>query len=126
YSPAPISKELERVKLAGALSFMSEQLGGEHALVAKVLQGKSPAALAAETVNGSILFDPKERQRLADGGRKALDACDDPMIRLASHIDAEARQLRKRVEIEVDEPEQQAYAKLVKARFDVFGSSMPP
>jgi hypothetical protein len=126
YSPAPISKELERVKLAGALSFLAEQLGGEHALVAKVLQGKSPAALAAETVNGSILFDSKQRQRLADGGRQALDACDDPMIRLASHIDAEARQLRKRFEIEVDEPEQQAYAKLAKARFDLFGSSLPP
>ena len=48
------------------------------------------------------------------------------MIRLASHIDADARQLRKSFEIEVDEPEQQAYAKLAKARFDLFGASMPP
>src|SRR5262249_33457734 len=43
YSPAPIHPELERAKLAGGLSFLAEQLGGEHPFVVKVLAGKSPA-----------------------------------------------------------------------------------
>src|SRR5262249_48202639 len=42
FSPAPISPELERARLAGALTFLAEQLGGEHPQVVKVLVGKSP------------------------------------------------------------------------------------
>src|SRR5262249_37409028 len=46
FSPAPIHAELERVKLAGSLTFLAENLGGEHPLVVKVLAGKGPAARA--------------------------------------------------------------------------------
>jgi hypothetical protein len=37
FSPAPIYPELERARLAGSFSFLAEQLGGDHALVVKVL-----------------------------------------------------------------------------------------
>ena len=39
FSPAPIHPELERAKLAGSLTFLAENLGGEHPLVVKVLAG---------------------------------------------------------------------------------------
>jgi len=126
FSPAPISRDLERVKLAGSLSFLAEQLGAEHPLVVKALGGKSPADRAADLVVGTQLTDPKERQRLADGGQKAIEASKDPMIAFAQLLDAEARQLRQRYENEVAEVEAQAYAKISRARFEVFGSSVPP
>jgi hypothetical protein len=48
FSPAPIYPELERVKLAGPLALLAQNLGGEHPLVVKVLAGTSPEARPAE------------------------------------------------------------------------------
>src|SRR5204863_2872670 len=57
FSPAPIYPELERAKLATSLTFLAENLGGEHPLVKLVLAGKNPAARADELVGGTRLFD---------------------------------------------------------------------
>ncbi len=126
YSPAPLFPELERAKLTASLTFLAEMLGGEHPLVQKVLAGKNPAARAQELVSGTKLFDPAERRRLVEGGKDAINASRDPMIRLAQAIDAEARQLRSRYENDVEEPERQAYATLAEWRFQVYGQSVAP
>src|SRR5204863_1625859 len=72
FSPAPIHAELERAKLAAALTFLAENLGGEHSVVAAILAGKSPANRAAELIAGTKLGDVAERKRLFDDP-KALD-----------------------------------------------------
>lgn len=126
FSPAPISAELERVKLAGSLAFLAEQLGGEHPLAVKVMVGKSPAERAASLTGGTKLADPGYRKKLAELDLAGMRAEGDPMIQLAFLIDPEARALRKRFEEEVQEPEQQAYARLTKTRFDLFGTQVPP
>ena len=126
FSPAPIHAELERVRLASALTFLAENLGGDHPIVVQVMAGKSPAARAAELVDGSKLFDPAERRRLAKEGKSAIDASQDPMIRLALLIDEHARSVRKRYEDEVEEPERQASAKIARARFELLGSGIAP
>jgi hypothetical protein len=126
FSPAPIHAELERVKLAGALSFLAQNLGGEHPLVVKIFAGQSPAARAASLVDRTKLADPAERRKLAAGGKEAIDQSDDSMIRLARLIDADARALRKQFENEVEEVERQAYAQIARARFDLYGTSQPP
>jgi len=125
YSPAPIYAELERAKLTASLTFLAESLGGDHELVKLVLAGKNPAARASELVT-TKLYDPTERKRLVDGGKKAIDASTDPMIVLARSVDAEARKLRTRYETEVEEPERQAYAALAEWRFKVLGRSIAP
>src|SRR5262249_6953511 len=81
FSPAPIHRELEQAKLAQSLAFLAENLGGNHPLVEKVFAGRSPAARATELVQGTTLVNVDERKRLADGGRQAVEASDDPMIR---------------------------------------------
>src|SRR5262249_36909513 len=121
FSPAPIHPELERVKLAGSLSFLAENLGGEHPLVLKALAGKSPAERAAELTAGTKVGDPAERRRLAEATPEALRQSADPMIRFALLLDDAARAVRKRYEEQVEEPEQQAYAQLAKARFKLLG-----
>jgi hypothetical protein len=125
FSPAPIYPELERTKLITGIAFLAEQLGGEHALVKKVFDGKSPSKLVDELL-ATKLFDPAERKRLVDGGAKTVEASTDPMIVFARTIDADARALRKRFEEEVEEPERQAYAEIAKVRFAILGKSIPP
>jgi hypothetical protein len=126
FSPAPIYPELERARLANSLSFLAEQLGGEHPLVVQVLAGRPPAARAAELVAGCGLADPEARKRLAKGGTKAVEASSDAMIALARLVDGEARALRKRHEDEVEEPARQAHAQIARTRFAVLGTGIAP
>jgi hypothetical protein len=126
FSPAPIYPELERAKLVGSLSFLAENLGGEHPLVQKVMAGKSPAARAAELVAGTKLIDPDERRRLVEGGLSAVEKADDAMIEFARLVDGDARAVRKRHETEVEEPERQAYGQIARARFEIYGTGIAP
>ncbi len=126
FSPAPIHSEVERAKLAASLTFLAENLGGGHPLVAKILAGKNPADRAADLIAGTKLFDVTERKKLADGGAKAVEDSDDAMIGLARLVDDEARKLRKRYEDEVEEPERQAYAVLAGQRFKAIGRNVAP
>ena len=73
FSPAPIYPGLERVKLQSSISFMAEQLGGDHPLVMRVLAGESPAKRVDALIGGTKLADVAERKRLVEGGAKAID-----------------------------------------------------
>lgn len=126
FSPAPIDPTLERVRLQTSLTFLAEQLGGEHPLVVKVLAGKNPADRAADLTAGTKLFDVAERKRLVDGGKEAVAASIDPMIVLIRTIDDDAREVRKQYETLVEEPERQAYAAIADLRFKALGKSVPP
>lgn len=126
FSPAPVYLALQRAKLTASLTFLAENLGGQHPLVKLALDGKPPHARAEELVNGSKLIDPAERKKLADGGKAAVAASDDAMVKFAAAVDAEARKLRKRYEDEVEEPERQAYGEIARLRFQALGRSVPP
>jgi hypothetical protein len=126
FSPAPIYPELERARLGGALTFLAEQLGGEHPLVVKVLAGKSPGNRAAELVAGCKLADVAERKKLAEGGEKAVERSTDAMVKLAAAVDPAARALRKRYEEEVEEVERQAMGQIAQARFKLLGTGVAP
>src|SRR5262249_38814791 len=109
-----------------SLTFFAEMFGGEHSLVAQVLAGNNPAARAAELVASCKIRDVAQRKKLFDGGRAAVEASDDPLIRLARLVDAEARAVRKQYEDEVEEVERQGYAAIAQARFAAFGKSVAP
>jgi Peptidase S46 len=132
YSPAPIYPELERAKLTASLTFLAENLGGDHPMVKLILAGKNPANRADELVNGTKLFDPEVRKKLVGDpgasatGERPIDESKDPMILLAKAVDAESRRLRTLYETEVEEPERQAYAELARLRFMAFGKSVAP
>jgi hypothetical protein len=126
FSPAPIYPELERARLASALSFLAENLGGEHPLVLKALAGKSPANRAAELVAGTKLIDPAERRRVAVGGTHAIDESSDAMIAFARLIDPDARAVRKHFEDEVEEVERQASGRIARAGFELLGTAQAP
>ncbi|HEY7313614.1 MAG TPA: S46 family peptidase [Gemmataceae bacterium] len=126
FSPAPIHPELEKARLANSLTFLFENLGGSHPLVVKVLGEHSPSARATELIDGCKLADPAERRRLADGGAKAIEDSNDPLIRFARLVDEAARALRKRHEDQVEEVERQANAQIARSRFEVLGTAIAP
>jgi hypothetical protein len=116
----------EIAKLADWLTFLCLIQGADNQLVQKVLAGKSPSDRATEVIGGTKLADPEVRKKLYDGGKKAVDAAEDPLIELFRVIDSEARSLRKRVEAEVLEASTQAYAQIAKAKYAIEGDSVYP
>lgn len=125
FSEAPIYTDVERAQLADSLSLFVERRGGDHPLVREVLAGKSPVALAAELVESTRVGDVAFRKRLADGGPEAIDACRDPMIRLAKVLETESRRLRS-INEELEETQRQAYTQIADATFATQGTSGYP
>lgn len=124
-SDAPIHKDLEQVKLADELGRMAELRGGDDPLVAELLLGKSPRQRANEIIADTELHDPEFRQTLVEGGKSAVLAARDPLIRLANILDEEYRRLRD-LNDKLDERQQQAYARIRKATTAVEGTKGYP
>ncbi len=126
FSKRPIYLDFELAKLSDSLMWMTEQLGFEHPLVQKVLDGKSPRTRAIELITGTKLDKVDERQKLYQGGQTAVAASTDPLIQLARLVDDEARAVRKVVETQVDEAKRQAYDKIARAKFAIEGTNTYP
>ena len=69
YSPAPIHDDFEKLKLADSLGYMIELLGADNPLVKQIMNGKTPAARAAELIDGTKL-KTRVRKELAAGERR--------------------------------------------------------
>ena len=126
YSPAPIYPEFEEAKLARSLAFWRRTMGESDPILARILDGRTPEDVAREWVRGSKLPDVAFRKKLVEGGREAVAASDDPMIRLARDIDADARAVRKIMEDEVEGVQTAQYALIAKALFEDQGTSTYP
>ena len=125
YSPAPIHPELEVETLAEYFSFLSRELGPDHALVVAILNGKTPHAAAADYVSHSKLAEVAERKRLA-ASPDAVAKSQDGMLRLALIIDKPAREIRKHYEDQVESVLTRASARIARARFAVSGGNDYP
>ncbi|MDH4259393.1 MAG: S46 family peptidase [Gammaproteobacteria bacterium] len=125
-SEAPIYPDFEILRLSFGLERMREWLGPDDPLVRTVLGNESPDVLAARLIHDSSLADPAARMALYNGGQAAVDASQDPMIRLAASVDPAARALRKRDEEQVEGPVQRGLEEIAKARFAVYGTSIYP
>jgi Peptidase S46 len=126
FSSAPIYDDYEIAKLTDSLTFLAGQLGDENPMVQKILAGKSPHERAVQLIKGTKLKDVNVRKELYKGGKKAVDASEDPMIELARLIDKDARAVRKVLETQVEEPKRQAYGQIARAKFAIEGTSTYP
>jgi hypothetical protein len=126
FSKQPLYKDFEIAKLADSLGWLCEQLGTKDKLVQQILAGKSPHERASALVLGSKLFDVAARKKLYEGGQAAIDASDDPMIKLAKLVDPDSRKVRKIIEAQYAEPQKQAYDKIAKAKFAIEGTNTYP
>ncbi len=126
FSAKPLYPDFERAKLADSLDWMTEILGYNDPTVRQIMGDKSPMERAAELINGTKLFEIDARKKLYQGGKAAIDASDDAMIRMALLVDSEARKVRKVMESQMKEPMQQAYDKIASAKFAVEGTDTYP
>ncbi len=125
FSEAPIYPEYEEAKLAHALAYWKKNMP-DHPLVERVLRGRSPEEAARDFVRNTKLADIAVRKKLAEGGKAAIEHCDDPMIKLALAVDADARAVRKEREDKVEGVEASNYALIAKAQFEDKGDSVYP
>src|SRR5215469_5092864 len=125
-APVPVYPELDKLTLSFGLERMREWLGPDAPVVRQLLVKDSPDTLAARVVDGTHLADPQVRKQLWEGGAAAVDASHDPMIELARSVDAESRAVRRRYEDEVEAPEEAASERIARARFAIYGTSVPP
>ena len=126
FSTAPIYADFEILKLTHSFTKLREELGADHPVVRKVLGRKSPKELAESLVKGTKLFDPKVRRSLYEGGKRAIDASQDPMIQLAKAVDEEARTIRRTYEDEVEAVVRKNGELIARAKFELYGTSIYP
>ncbi len=126
FSEAPIYPEFEKAKLAHSLEYWRKHAGPNDPIVERVLRERSPEEVAKSLVDGSKLADVAIRKKLYEGGKDAILACDDPMIKLALAIDADARAVRKIREDKVEGVETAQYALIAKALFEELKESIYP
>jgi len=125
-SPAPIYPELEIARLEFTLTKLREELGPDHPFVKKVLGKESPLGLATRLVNGTQLRDVKVRQQLLEGGKKAITASQDPMIKLAVLVDPDGRAIRKNYEENIESVIRKNSELVAKAKFEAYGTNVYP
>ena len=125
FSAAPIYPSLEKVLLTDSLAEMSENMPG-NPLVKRVLNGQTPAQLAANLISGTKLQDIAVRKQLYEGGQAAIQASTDPLIVLMRQIDPDARVVRKQFDDQVDAVVRQDGGTIAKIRFATAGTSTYP
>jgi hypothetical protein len=125
-SRAPIYPEMEEHLLAAWLEEAQKTLGANDPFVRAALGGSTPAAVAKRAVSGTRLADVEARKSLIEGGPDAVEKSDDPMIILARNVEPVTRELRAWLEQKIQTVETSAGEKLSKARFAVYGKSLPP
>ncbi|GAC1308866.1 MAG: S46 family peptidase [Vulcanimicrobiaceae bacterium] len=126
FARVPIYAGPSELELGFFAKKMREDLGTDDPFVRRVLGTKSPAAWAHDIVARSDLADPAVRKALYEGGRAAIDASTDPMIRYVASVDADARALRRRLEDEVQAPISKASEEIARARFALEGRTVDP
>ncbi len=126
FADTPIYKDLETIVLADYFSYFLETAGTDNELAKQIIADVSASQRAAAIVQGTQLQDVAVRKKLAEGGVKAIEASDDPMIKLARLLDAPARRVREIYEQQVEEPQRQSYAKIADARFKLYGTNVYP
>jgi len=122
---SPVYPELEQLTLEFWLSKLREYMTADAPATKTFLGKDSPEALSARLAQ-SKLSDPALRRKLWEGGKAAILASDDPMIRFVLATDAASRAVRKDYETRVSGPIDRAAQKLAKARFAVYGANTYP
>jgi hypothetical protein len=125
FSTAPIYKSLERAELADSLAEMKEKMP-DNPVVNRVLDGKTPAELGQYLIDNTKLDDVAFRKQLYEGGKAAVDASADPLIKVMKEIEPDARQVRKQYDDEIDAVVRQDGAAVAKIRFATGGTATYP
>ncbi len=125
-SPAPVYKDMEEAMLAASLLWSLDDLGSEDEFVKTVLNGKQPADVAHYLITNSKLDDADFRKSLIEGGIKAFEKSDDPLVSLLRKLDPMMRKEEKWYRENIQSILVAESEKMAKARFAVYGKTTYP
>ncbi len=126
FAERPVYPSLEQVRLEWWLSKTREWLTVDDPRVRALLGQESPEAMSARLATGTTLADPAVRRALWEGGLEAIQASDDPMIKLALAMQDDTRAVRSDWEARVQAPTDRASERLAAARFATYGDTVYP
>jgi hypothetical protein len=125
-SPAPVYKDMELSSLKGSLEMSLSSLGPDDEFVKAVLQGRTPEQTARELIEGTRLEEVSVRKDLMEGGRKAIEKSDDPLIVLMRKMEPMFREQTEWIRKNIGSVLTPASEKIAKARFAVYGKDVYP
>jgi len=114
--------DLERSLLRQRLSVFQRYLGANHPVTQLALQDGAPAATAAALLGSSALATAEATAAAVEGGTLSTE---DPGVRLGAAITPEYREYDERWDA-LGAREQELMIDLGRARFEVYGESIPP
>lgn len=126
YSPAPVYKDFEISNLIWSLNMSLNGLGKDNEFIQKVLVDMSPGEVAENLITNTKLHDVDYRKKLIEGGIKAVEECDDPLIVMARKIDPLNRKNIEWNEKHLESIQAAAEEKIAKARFAIYGKDSYP
>jgi hypothetical protein len=126
FSPAPVYKEMEIARMAGALALDLAELGPNDPSVKIALAGKTPEEAAKSWITDTQMGDPEFRRKLVAGGETAVASSTDPLIILERELDPLRREMIKWQEDNVLSVLQRTGEQIGKARFAVYGKTAYP
>ncbi len=114
--------ELEKEMLAARLRELRKYLGDNDPTVRRVLEGRSPEAVADRIVSNTALTDSASYAALLEEGYLSSN---DPTVMLAEALTPLVRSLQQQVG-GLQTREENLTADLAQARFAVYGTNIPP
>lgn len=124
-SPAPIYTEMEESLLTAWLEEAKKTLGANDPFIKAALGDAEVAEVVKRAVNETKLKDVAERKALLDNP-DLITKSTDPMVTLARRVEPVIRELRAWNEEKITSVETRAGEKIAKARFAVYGRTIPP
>ncbi len=125
-SPAPIYPEMEEAALTAWLEEGVKTLGANDPFIKAAIGDAEVSEVVKRAVNETKLKDVAARKAMLDGGADAIANSTDPMITLARRVEPVIRELRAWNEEKIQNVEARAGEKIAKARFAVYGRTIPP
>ncbi len=126
FSPAPIYKDLEEINMVDLFQTVKKELGENDEFVKSLIGDRNPEEYAHKLFSDTRLDEVEFRKKLINGGKEAVQKCNDPLILLAKRIDPIMRKDRKWRKENISSKLNFASEKIAKARFEIYGKNIYP
>lgn len=113
---------LEQRYVLGRLRMMQEQFGADSEIMRAVLAGRTPEETAEHIVTNSVLSDSAKTATALSSGTLSMD---DPALQFAQAIMPSYTNYRSAI-LGLSAREGEILRQLGRARFDIYGTSIPP
>jgi len=117
---------LDIVRLQAGLQEAVDVLGPQHEIVKALTGGRAAGDVAKDAITNTKTNDANYRRQLLDGGMKAVQESNDPLIAMARSIEAIARSYRKKMDEQVTAVIAEHSQRIAEARFAILGKTYYP